>query len=399
MSANWKDATFSEKSTRNRLLWRERKPSGRDQCLPNSSKTDQESLNHRFRGACRIIPVNFLFFFKKNHTLERGARMKKLILIVLGVWLSLCTAAHGYSIFCWGPSNPSRPLDPVYVQSPAGDDFIAIDAGLTHSLALREDGSIVAWGKSSFNVLNVPTGNGFIAIDAGWAHDLALRSDGSIVAWGVAENPSILEVPSGNDFLKVSAGYRHNLALKNDGSMVAWGKDYDGSAIAPFGNNFVDVAAGHGLSAALMDDGNILLWGPGYASPTILTPPVAVTEIDMWRHLGIGLGEDGSFFTWGKKQFYGNEVIIHGEGKIIAVDSGELFRLVLMEDGTIEGCRSNPIGDNFVAVAAGRRWGVALYDGETPLPPAPIVPIPASFLLLGSGLAGLGFIRGRLRKK
>ena len=46
-------------------------------------------------------------------------------------------------------------------------------------------GSIVSWGKDNQGVVtNVPSGNDFIAIDGGVEHSIALKNDGSIVAWG-----------------------------------------------------------------------------------------------------------------------------------------------------------------------------------------------------------------------
>ena len=51
-------------------------------------------------------------------------------------------------------------------------------------VALRSDGSLVAWGDNSLGQTDVPTGNDFVAIVAGDGYNLALKSDGSLVAWG-----------------------------------------------------------------------------------------------------------------------------------------------------------------------------------------------------------------------
>jgi alpha-tubulin suppressor-like RCC1 family protein len=83
-----------------------------------------------------------------------------------------------------------------------------IDAGGWHSLALRADGSIVAWGDNSYGQCNVPSENDFIAVSAGYFCSLALRANGSIVAWG-----DITGIPTGNTFTDIDAGSSHYLAL------------------------------------------------------------------------------------------------------------------------------------------------------------------------------------------
>ena len=53
------------------------------------------------------------------------------------------------------------------------------NTGLTHCLALREDGSMVSWGWSHGDhrqIEDVPEGGGFTAISAGVFHGLAIRA-------------------------------------------------------------------------------------------------------------------------------------------------------------------------------------------------------------------------------
>ncbi|MFP6579251.1 MAG: hypothetical protein VCC02_05540, partial [Myxococcota bacterium] len=51
-------------------------------------------------------------------------------------------------------------------------------AGYAYSLALRDDGSIEAWGSETYGqVSNTPSGTEFKAIAAGNYHSLALRED------------------------------------------------------------------------------------------------------------------------------------------------------------------------------------------------------------------------------
>jgi alpha-tubulin suppressor-like RCC1 family protein len=88
---------------------------------------------------------------------------------------------------------------------PAGlDDAVAIAAGPFHGLAVRSDGTVVAWGANESGQTAVPAGlSGVTAVAAGGSypdpvipldvgsssrargsHSLALRGDGTVVAWG-----------------------------------------------------------------------------------------------------------------------------------------------------------------------------------------------------------------------
>jgi alpha-tubulin suppressor-like RCC1 family protein len=69
---------------------------------------------------------------------------------------------------------------------PAGlSGVTAISAGLGHSLALRSDGTVVAWGRHDEGQTSVPAGlRDVVAVAGGDAHSLALKKDGTVVAWG-----------------------------------------------------------------------------------------------------------------------------------------------------------------------------------------------------------------------
>ena len=53
---------------------------------------------------------------------------------------------------------------------------MAIAAGSGHSLGLKSDGSIVAWGENDYGQCNIPSENcGFVAIATGGHHSLGLK--------------------------------------------------------------------------------------------------------------------------------------------------------------------------------------------------------------------------------
>ena len=91
-------------------------------------------------------------------------------------------------------------------------------------------------------------GNDFIAIAGGAYYSLALRSNGSLVAWGSKPYGS---VPAGNDFMEIAGGYWHSLALRGNLSLVAWGVNIYGECNVPAGNDFIAIAGGNGHSLAL----------------------------------------------------------------------------------------------------------------------------------------------------
>ena len=103
--------------------------------------------------------------------------------------------------------------------------FVAIAAGWYYSLGLKQDGSIVAWGRNDSGECNVPSPNtGFIAIAAGvLVNRLGLNKmarlwhgDGKPTVHAMSRSPiRVLRV------LPLAGHY--SLGLKADGSVLAWG--------------------------------------------------------------------------------------------------------------------------------------------------------------------------------
>ena len=74
--------------------------------------------------------------------------------------------------------------------------MVAIAGGGDHSLALKSDGTVWAWGWNGYGQLGdgsttnrltpVPVSGltGVVAIAGGDYHSLALKSDGTVWAWG-----------------------------------------------------------------------------------------------------------------------------------------------------------------------------------------------------------------------
>jgi len=135
------------------------------------------------------------------------------IFVILGV--SAAGAEQTGAILGWGSQVVAEDLS---------GGFTAVAAGSYHSLGLKADGAIVAWGDNGYGQCNVPAPNsGFIALAAGCGHSLGLKSDGSIVAWGW-NGYGQCNVPAPNSgFTAVAAGGYHSLGLKGNGSVVAWG--------------------------------------------------------------------------------------------------------------------------------------------------------------------------------
>jgi hypothetical protein len=96
---------------------------------------------------------------------------------------------------------------------PSGKDYVAIAPGFYHDgLALKSDGSIVGWG--GIGGYAIPAGNDFVAISAGVLTGVALRSDGSLVGWGL--NHALRDVPSGNKFTAIEVDSNWGLALSTE---------------------------------------------------------------------------------------------------------------------------------------------------------------------------------------
>jgi alpha-tubulin suppressor-like RCC1 family protein len=130
------------------------------------------------------------------------------IVLLGGSFIAADGTASTTSILPWGSNatgqlgyaNPVTDLTPdLVVGLGPGSGVIATSAGGAHSLTLNSDGTVLAWGSNANGQLGDGTttpqllpvgvsglghGSGVVAIAAGGGHSLALKADGSVLAWG-----------------------------------------------------------------------------------------------------------------------------------------------------------------------------------------------------------------------
>jgi hypothetical protein len=296
-------------------------------------------------------------------------------------------AATSGTVVAWGCSSG---YDSGQCTVPEGlSDVTAIAAGgwhiESHSLALKSDGTVVAWGSNSYGETTVPAGlNGVTAISAGVYHNLALKSDGTVVAWGF-NGDGAATVPGGlTGVTAIAAGGWHSMALKGDGTVVAWGRGVEGQTSVPEGlSDVTAIAAGwwHGL--ALKSDGTVVAWGCGiYQDWGQCTVPAGlndVTAIAAGGYFGgshsLALKSDGTVVAWGA-----STVPAELSG-VTAIAASNSHSLALKSDSTVVAWGANFAGETTVpegltgvtAIAAGSYNSLAIVNvppTNTPTPTA-----------------------------
>lgn len=244
-------------------------------------------------------------------------------LIAAGNDHMIATKSNG-SVYTWGSYNYPAWAEglmvyenPILVTAVAG--FQKISSGGVHNLALKADGSLYSWGRNVFGELGlntnseenqttpIPVGTAsWESISAGRYHSLGLKSDGTLWAWGgnvfgqlgigsdYAHFYSPMQIGSENSWKTVASGIVYGLAIKQDGTLWSWGSNYFGqlghgnteNSNAPLQigneNQWVSVFPGFKHSYALKTDGSLWGWGNndfgqlGNANQTEIHTPVLI---------------------------------------------------------------------------------------------------------------------------
>ena len=288
--------------------------------------------------------------------------------------------------------------------------WTAISAGFYHTVALKADGTLWAWGDDTKGQLGdgsaassqsapvkIGTDTNWTAVAAGDFHTLALKSDGSLWAWGDNSDfqvgngavvPGIQAVPvrigTAADWVAFAAGGSHSLALKADHTLWGWGSNGSGQlgngtgidAVSPVqivlappfvNTDWTAVAAGQSHSAALKSDGSLWSWGSNLfgrlGDGTSLNSPAPVRETGgatTWVAVStsdfhtVGRRSDGSIWSWGGNSNgqLGNGTVTDAPAPVkvgaevdwAEVDAGSIHTVALKSNGTFWSWGDNASG-------------------------------------------------------
>lgn len=251
----------------------------------------------------------------------------------------------------------------------------AVAAGAAHTLVLRNDGTVAAWGSNSSGQTSAPAGlSAVAAIAAGDSHSLALQSDATVVTWGRDSAAEFMAPSALTGVTAIAAGYHHGVALKGDGMVETWGKNsYGYSTVPPGLTGVTAVAAGDYHTLALKSDGTVVAWGNNISGQTAVPPALAgVTAVAAGGTHSLALLADGTVVAWGSNSG-GQCSVPPGLNGVTALGAGYLHSLALKADGTVVAWGDNSSGQaqvpaglsRVVAIAAGDYHSVALTADGT----------------------------------
>ena len=308
--------------------------------------------------------------------------------VASGRWHSLGVKNDG-TVWGWG-NNEKGQLGQMAAQNhsspqqiPGLQDMTAVAGGEFFSLALDKDGYVWAWGNNTDNELgrgslesqsNTPEkvkglgGDGYLdnvkAIACGRFHGLALKNDGTVWAWGGGGNWGVLgngedfsdeiypvQVLNLSDVKSIEAGDHFSLALKNDGMVWAWGARH---YVGRLGDGLTDETENHS-SIPVQVHG---FYNLGYLSD--------VKAITCGETHSLAVKKDGKVWAWG----YNYGALGDGEDDasstpvetkditdVVSIAAGCEYSLALKNDGTVWGWGTN---DSF-------QLGIEQHDNYLPV--------------------------------
>lgn len=229
-----------------------------------------------------------------------------------------------------------------------------VAVGTDHTLAIKTDGTLWAWGRNDYGQLgdgttvnkNVPTqigsDNDWATIDAESYNSMALKLDGSLWCWGnnlggqigdgnfgtgvIATIPT--HIGTDTDWVKISTGGIHTYAIKSNGTLWGCGYNQEGQlgigdttthyTLIQIGNDsdWLNISAASNQTLAVKTTGTLWGWGlnkEGSLSigipdlgPIITIPTQTGNNTADWQKISVGgccsskmIKTDGSLWAMG----------------------------------------------------------------------------------------------------
>jgi alpha-tubulin suppressor-like RCC1 family protein len=265
---------------------------------------------------------------------------------------TLAIASNG-TLWSWGQNNDGQlgigttythKVLPVQVGTSA--DWKQVTNGNFASLAIRENGTLWAWGRNTYGVLGTGTGTSNILtpfqvgtdttwnqVSAGNEHVLAIKENGTLWAWGrnnqgqlgigsTVDQVTPVQVGTETTWVWVSAGLQFSTALKSDGTLWTWGSNSHGQlgrvgvtnipGLVNSSNPWKTVAAGGYHTVGIKQDSTLWAWGRndygqmGNNTSTNSSAPFLINSSPVWLKIGTGLEHslaiktDSTLWVWGR---------------------------------------------------------------------------------------------------
>lgn len=173
----------------------------------------------------------------------------------------------------------------------------SISGGDYHSLAIKNDGTLWAWGDNGLYQLGdntevdkyiptqIGTANNWVKVHAGYRTSFGIKADGTLWGWGYNSGSKLgygpatyvvttpTQIGTDTNWLSIRDGWSHTIALKTDGTLWAWGLNENGqlgdnttvNKITPTqigtATNWQTIATGTNYSLAIKTDGTLWFWG------------------------------------------------------------------------------------------------------------------------------------------
>ena len=256
-------------------------------------------------------------------------------------------------------------------------NVLSVSAGWSHSLAVKSDSTVAAWGSNDFHQIEIPVGlTNVVSVAAGGRHSVALEAGGRVSVWG-DNSLGQLNVPTAaTNVVAVAAGWHHSLALKADGTVVAWGATNFGVASVPAGlTTAVAIAARDWNNLVLTSDGSVVGWGYLTNAVPFLTNAVAIAAAG---YHGLALRPDGIVVAWGM-DFMGQLNIPAELTNVVSIASTTYAGLALTTEGVVVGWGNDPITmpvglQNVTAISAGWSQILAIVGDGPPVTQGVLAP-------------------------
>jgi alpha-tubulin suppressor-like RCC1 family protein len=176
-------------------------------------------------------------------------------------------------VIAWGANDAGQ----TNVHLAGLSNVTAIAAGVYHNLLVR-DGVVYGWGQGTYGKTATPAIGPVVAVAAGLDHSVALRADGGVSAWGRNTMNQLAVPASDRDITAIAAGANHTLALRRNGTVRAWGANNGGQTnLARFLSNVMAIGAGDDHSLVVFSNGLVFAWGNTSAGQTNV--PAGVSNV------------------------------------------------------------------------------------------------------------------------